>query len=71
MMIYSNGLAKLAEIPRGLWEPLVIMLGAYAPHLGEELWEKLGHAELVSACLWPSYDEKLTLGGEITVVAQR
>ncbi|MDR2433224.1 MAG: leucine--tRNA ligase [Treponema sp.] len=70
MMIYSNELAKLAEIPRGLWEPLVIMLGAYAPHLCEELWEKLGHAESVSACSWPRYDEQLTLDEEVTVVAQ-
>ena len=70
MMIYSNELTKLAEIPRGLWEPLVIMLGAYAPHLCEELWEKLGHTESVSACPWPSYDEKLTLDEEVTVVAQ-
>ncbi|MDR0584869.1 MAG: leucine--tRNA ligase [Treponema sp.] len=70
MMIYSNELAKLAEIPRSFWEPLVIMLGAYAPHLGEELWEKLGHAESVSACPWPSYDEKLILDEEVTVVAQ-
>ncbi|MDR0443645.1 MAG: leucine--tRNA ligase [Treponema sp.] len=70
MMIYSNELAKLAEIPRALWEPLVIMLSAYAPHLGEELWEKLGYKESVSACKWPSYDERLTVDNEVTVVVQ-
>jgi leucyl-tRNA synthetase len=70
MMIYSGELAKLAEIKRGFWEPLVIMIGAYAPHLGEELWEKLGHTESVSACRWPSYDEALTHDDEVTVVVQ-
>ncbi|MDR1858948.1 MAG: class I tRNA ligase family protein, partial [Treponema sp.] len=70
MMIYSNELAKLAEIPRAFWEPLVIMSSAYAPHLGEELWEKLGHKESISACTWPAYDERLTVDAEITVVAQ-
>ncbi|MDR0495147.1 MAG: class I tRNA ligase family protein [Treponema sp.] len=76
MMIYSNELAKLAAdsaggaIPRGLWEPLVIMLGAYAPHLGEELWEKLGHGESVSACSWPLFDETLTHDDEVTIVVQ-
>jgi len=70
MMIYSNELARLAAVPRTLWEPLVIMAGAYAPHLGEEMWEKLGHTESVSACRWPSYDEALTVFDEVTVVVQ-
>ena len=70
MMIYSNELAKLPEIPRAMWEPLVIMAGAYAPHLGEELWEKLGNKGSVSACRWPAYDEQLTVFDEVTVVAQ-
>jgi leucyl-tRNA synthetase len=70
MMIYSNEIAKLPEIPRDLWEPLVIMAGAYAPHLGEELWEKLGHKGTVSACRWPSYDNQLTVFDEATIVVQ-
>ena len=70
MMIYSNELAKLGEIPRSLWEPLVIMLSAYAPHLGEELWEKLGHGETVSQAPWPQWDESLCAESEVTVVVQ-
>jgi leucyl-tRNA synthetase len=70
MMIYSAELAKLKEISRSLWEPLVIMAGAYAPHLGEELWEKLGHNESISACKWPAYDEALTRDDEVTIVIQ-
>jgi len=76
MMIYSSELAKLPEIPRGMWEPLVIMAGAYAPHLGEELWEKIrlvhsaGQNESVSAAGWPSYDCALTRDDEVTIVVQ-
>ncbi|MDR2028991.1 MAG: leucine--tRNA ligase [Treponema sp.] len=70
MMIYSTELAKLKELPRKLWEPLVIMIGAYAPHLGEELWEKLGHTESVSKCPWPVYDESLAADEELTIVVQ-
>jgi len=75
MMIYSNELAKLNEIPRALWEPLVIMASAYAPHLGEELWEKLAEAgsskkSSVSSCSWPVFDEALTRFDEVTVVVQ-
>jgi leucyl-tRNA synthetase len=46
------------------------MVSAYAPHLGEELWEKLGHTESVSASPWPQYDEALTVESEVTVVVQ-
>jgi len=70
MMIYSGELAKLAEVPPELWEPLVIMASAYAPHLGEELWEKLGHRESVSRAPWPTFDERLTIDDEATIVAQ-
>jgi len=70
MMIYSAELARLNIIPRAMWEPLVIMAGAYAPHLGEELWEKLGYNESISKSKWPSYNEALTHDDEVTVVIQ-
>jgi leucyl-tRNA synthetase len=70
MMVYSSELAKLAIIPLSLWEPLVIMVSAYAPYLGEELWERLGHTESVSRAAWPVYDEALTADSEVTIVAQ-
>ncbi|MDR2965825.1 MAG: leucine--tRNA ligase [Treponema sp.] len=74
MMVYSTELAKLPEIPRGLWEPLIIMASAYAPHLGEELWEKSGNAdgqrESVSKCKWPVFDEAMTKFDEAVVVVQ-
>jgi leucyl-tRNA synthetase len=70
MMIYSNELSKLKEIPLLLWEPFVQMLSVYAPHLGEELWEKLGHKDSVSKSTWPSWDESLCAEKEVTVMVQ-
>jgi leucyl-tRNA synthetase len=70
MMIYSSELAKLAEIPRSMWQPLVIMASVYAPHLGEELWEKLGNKNTVSVCQWPVYDDALTRDDEVNIVVQ-
>jgi leucyl-tRNA synthetase len=35
----------------------VRVIAPFAPHLGEELWHRLGHTELVSKASWPSYDE--------------
>jgi len=70
MMIYSNELARLEKVPSSLWEPLVVMLSAYAPHLGEELWEKLGHSGSVSKSSWPTYDKGLTIDDVSTIVVQ-
>jgi leucyl-tRNA synthetase len=70
MMIYSNELAKLPELPEGLWEPLVVMIGAYAPHLGEELLEKLGRGEPASGRRWPQYDERFIAESEAVIVVQ-
>jgi leucyl-tRNA synthetase len=70
MMVYSSELAKLDPVPRALWEPLVLMAGAYAPHLGEELWEKLGHTGSLSKSPWPVYDEALTIDDSVTIVVQ-
>jgi leucyl-tRNA synthetase len=70
MMIYSAELAKLPQAPRSLWEPLVKMVSAYAPHLGEELWEKLGYRESVSKSPWPEWDEALARESEATIVVQ-
>ena len=70
MMIYSNELVKLAAVPPSLWQPLVIMLSTYAPHLGEELWEKLGNSGSVSKCQWPRHDENLAKDEECTIVVQ-
>ena len=70
MMIYSNELLKLNEIPRMLWEPFVQVLSVYAPHLGEELWEKLGNKNSIARSQWPSWDENLCTEKEVTVVIQ-
>jgi leucyl-tRNA synthetase len=70
MMIYSSELAKLAEIPRLMWQPFVIMASVYAPHIGEELWEKLGNKNTVSVCQWPVYDDALTRDDEVNIVVQ-
>jgi len=70
MMIYSNELAKLESIPHAAWEPFVLLIAPYAPHLGEELWARLGHADSVSKAPWPVYREELTHDEEKEIVVQ-
>ena len=38
-------------------EPVVLVLSTYAPHIGEELWRRLGHEESLAYAAWPDWDE--------------
>ena len=65
MMIFLNDVSKLEQVPRNLWEPFVIMLSPYAPHLGEELWERLNKSAGVLARAGQGKDgKKSELKGE-------
>jgi leucyl-tRNA synthetase len=70
MMIYVNELGRVDPLPRALWEPLVLMLAPYAPHLAEELWERAGHAKSIGREAWPTYDEALCVDDTREIVVQ-
>jgi len=57
-MICANELVSLNCNKRKVLEPLVIALAPFAPHLAEELWEKLGHTDTVCNARFPEYEEK-------------
>ena len=48
----------------------MLLLAPYAPHLAEELWEKLGNPPTVGRVPWPEWQEELTKDEEVTVVVQ-
>jgi leucyl-tRNA synthetase len=56
MMILSNHLQGLATLPREAVERMALILSPFAPHLAEEIWEKLGHPASIAVVEWPSYD---------------
>jgi leucyl-tRNA synthetase len=70
MMIFINEITGEERLYRSLWEPFVLMLSPFAPHLGEELWEKLGHGSSIAYQPWPKWDEALCVDEEVTVVVQ-
>jgi leucyl-tRNA synthetase len=52
-------------------EPLVPLVAPFAPHIAEELWERLGHtASIFDAPNWPSYDEVKALESTVTIAVQ-
>lgn len=75
LMEYVNYLidvnAKVAEKDRqAAIRILVLLLAPFAPHLCEELWEKIGNKRSVFDQSWPSYDEEIAKEEEITLVIQ-
>ena len=57
-MICVNELTTLKTNKRAILEPLVIGLASFAPHVSEELWEKLGNRETVFDEAFPQYREE-------------
>ncbi|MFC7322122.1 leucine--tRNA ligase [Halobacillus campisalis] len=70
MMVFINDSYKADELPKHFMEGFVKLLSPVAPHLAEELWEKLGHKGGISYEPWPSYDESKLVEDEIEVVIQ-
>ena len=57
MMIFINEVYKVNKLPREYAEGFVKLLSCIAPHIGEEMWEKLGHNKTLAFESWPTYDE--------------
>ncbi|MCY4560851.1 MAG: leucine--tRNA ligase [Flavobacteriaceae bacterium] len=57
-MIACNELTDMNCNHREILEPLTILLSPFAPHLSEELWQKLGHQESISTQPYPKYSEE-------------
>jgi len=70
MMVFTNELTKLKTRPRVLLEPFVLLLSPFAPHIAEELWERLGKAPSVAMRPWPEYDPTLVVSERLTIPIQ-
>ncbi len=51
-------------------EALVVMISPFAPHMAEELWERLGHADGLACAVWPSFDPDAARAEDIVVPVQ-
>ena len=57
MMIFINNVMKEDTLPKDYAEGFLKLLNPVAPHITEELWNKMGHSESISYEPWPTYDE--------------
>ena len=70
LMIFVNAVYKEGSCPKEYAEGFVKMLSCIAPHIGEELWQLLGHDGTLAYEKWPEFDEAATQDDEIEIVVQ-
>jgi len=58
------------EAHKAVLELLVMMLSLFAPHIADELWEGLGHAEPLLRVPWPAFDRELAAEDELEMPVQ-
>ena len=62
--------SRLPSVPRGLAEPLVLMVAPLAPHVAEELWQRLGHPASLAYEPFPQPDPDLAAAPTVTLPVQ-
>ncbi|MBL7005740.1 MAG: leucine--tRNA ligase [Spirochaetia bacterium] len=70
MMIFINELYKADTLYSEVWEPFILLLAPYAPHLTEEIWENLGKKPSIADHAWPQWNEEMTKEDVVLVVFQ-
>lgn len=70
MMIFINECYKNKTVYQEYAFNFVKMLSCIAPHIGEELWQILGHENTIAYEAWPTYDEKMLIEDEVELVVQ-
>jgi len=59
MMIFSNEMGEILKRSKKAMTQFLIILAPYAPHLAEELWQKLGNQNTLAYEPWPKWDESI------------
>jgi leucyl-tRNA synthetase len=74
MMILANEMDKGEAISKEIYLKLILMLSPMAPHLGEELWNKVGQTDGAAPSIfgqkWPAYDAGMAKEDKVCLVVQ-
>ncbi|MBA3396145.1 MAG: leucine--tRNA ligase [Deltaproteobacteria bacterium] len=68
MMVFVNEATKASSIPLAWFEMFVKVMSPFAPHLAEEIWQRLGHQTTIAYEPWPAHDEA-KLARDVMVIA--
>jgi leucyl-tRNA synthetase len=70
MMMFVNEATKATAVPRAWFEMFVKILSPFAPHLGEELWQRLGHSHSIAYEPWPAHDDAKLARDTMSIAVQ-
>jgi leucyl-tRNA synthetase len=71
MMILLNQMTdEDGGVPRTALDAMLKLLNPFAPHITEEIWQQLGHREVLANSPWPEYDESKTIEDTVTLILQ-
>lgn len=67
----TDGIGQVEKaVLRKAVEEAVVLLYPFVPHICEELWERIGHAEGLTSHAWPSWDDDMLVREEVTIPVQ-
>jgi leucyl-tRNA synthetase len=70
LMEFTNAAYKWPSLPRAAAESFVLLLAPLAPHLAEELWQRLGHGKTLAYEDWPIADPELKKADVLEIPVQ-
>jgi len=70
LMVFINEAYKAEQMKKEYMEGFVKLLSPVCPHIGEELWQKLGHTDTIAYEPWPTYDEAKLVEDVVEIVIQ-
>ncbi|MBX2820300.1 MAG: leucine--tRNA ligase [Rhodothermaceae bacterium] len=66
----NNALVSLDKIPLEIAKAFTLMLAPLAPHISEELWERMGHSSSLAHENWPKYEERYVTESMVEIAVQ-
>ena len=70
MMVFVNEVYKNGTCPREYAEGFIKMISCIIPHVGEEIWQVMGHNDTIAYEPWPTYSEEKCKDAEVTMAVQ-
>lgn len=70
LMIFVNEANSWKELPKSVAEPFILLLSPFAPHIAEEIWNRIGHTDSLAYEEWPHYEEKYLKSDTLEIPVQ-
>ena len=70
LMVFVRDIAKNVPFPRASAEAFLLLLAPFAPHMAEELWQRIGNTPSIALQPWPTFDPALVVREQMTIPLQ-